>query len=61
MNEQSHKNIPDGHKRLSVSIHYNHSINDLRCAMLNGNFTTTADRQLCEQKLKQDFTPTNVA
>ena len=50
--------IRDNHKGLPVVVHYNqadHSINDLSCVILNGNFTTPADRQLYEQKLIQRF------
>ena len=52
------KGIRDNHKDLPVAVHYNqtdHSINDLSCVILNGNFTKTADRLLYEQKLKQKF------
>ena len=52
------KSIQDNHKGLPVAVHYNqadHSINDLSCVILSGNFTTTADRQLYEQKLIQRF------
>ena len=52
------KSIRDNHKGLPVAVHYNqadHSINDLSCVILSGNFTTTADRQLYEQKLIQRF------
>ena len=52
------KSIRDNHKGFPVAVHYNqadHSINDLSCVILSGNFTTTADRQLYEQKLIQRF------
>ena len=52
------KNFRYNHKSLPVAVHYNqtdHSINDLSCVILSGNFTTTADRQLYEQKLIQRF------
>ena len=52
------KSIRDYHKCLPVAVHYNqadHSINDLSCVILNGNFTTVADRQLYEQKLTPKF------
>ena len=51
------KSIRDNHKGLPVAVHYNqadHSINDLSCVILSGNFTT-ADIQLYEQKLIQRF------
>ena len=57
-NEKSKKSIRDNHKGLPVAVHYNqtdHSINDRSCVILSGNFTTTADRQLYEQKLIQRF------
>ena len=41
------KSIRDNHKGLPVAVHYNqtdHSINDLSCVILSGNFTTAADR-----------------
>ena len=47
------KSIRDNHKSLPVIVHYNqfdHSINDISSVILNGNFTTTADRQLYEEK-----------
>ena len=37
------KSIRDNHKGLPVAVHYNqtdHSINDLSCVILSGNFTT---------------------
>ena len=52
------KSIRDHHKGLPVAVHYNqadHSINDLSYVILSGNSTTTADRQLYEQKLSQKF------
>ena len=58
MNEQYKKGIRDNHKGFPVAVHYNqadHFINDLPCVILNGNFTTTADRQLHQQKLIQRF------
>ena len=52
------KSIRDNHKGLPAAVHYNqadHYINDHSCVILNRNFTTTADRQLYEQKLIQRF------
>ena len=52
------KCIRDNHKGLPVAVLYNqadHSINDLSCVILNGNFTTTADRQLYYQKIIPKF------
>ena len=52
------KSIRDNHKGLPIAVHFNqadHSINDLSCVILSGNFTTTADRQLYEQKIIQRF------
>ena len=55
--KMNHKeSIRDNHKGLPVAVHYNqadHSFNGISCVILNGNLTTTADRQLYEQKLIQ--------
>ena len=48
----------DNHKGLPVAVHYNqaaNSNNDLLYVILNGNFTTMADRQLYEQKIILKF------
>ena len=57
-NELSQKSILDSHKGIPVAKHYDqakHFINSPSCVILDGNITTTADRQFYEQKLIHKF------
>ena len=54
------KSIGDNSRGFQVAVHFNqpdHSLNDLRCAILRGDFKTTAHELICEQtfihKLKE--------
>ena len=46
------KSIRDNSRGFPVAVHFNqpdHSLNNLRCVILRGDFKTTADRPICEQ------------
>ena len=46
------KSIRDNSCGFPVAVHFNlpdHSLNNLRCVILRGDFKTTADRHICEQ------------
>ena len=51
----NHKeSIKDNSRGFSVAVHFNqtnHSLKNLRCVILRGDFKTTADRLICEQTL----------
>ena len=46
------KSIRDNSRGFPVAVHFNqpdHSLKNLRCVILRGDFKTTADRLICEQ------------
>ena len=46
------KSIRDNCRGFPVAVHFNqpdHSLNNLRCVILRGDFKTTEDRLICEQ------------
>ena len=48
------KSIRDNSRGLPVAVYFNqpdHSLKNLRCVILRGDFKTTADRLICEQTL----------
>ena len=52
------KSIRDNSRVFPVSVHFNlpdHSLKNLRCVILRGDFKTTADRLICEQTLIHKF------
>ena len=56
----SHKKIiRDNSRGFPVAVHFNqpeHSLKNLRCVILRGDFKTTADRFICEQTLIHKLT-----
>ena len=52
------KSIRDNSRGFPVAVHFNlpdHSLKNLRCVILRGEFKTTADRLICEQTLIHKF------
>ena len=52
------KSIRDNSRGFPVAVHFNlpdHSLKNLRCVILRGDFKTTADRLICEQTLIHKF------
>ena len=52
------KSIRDNSRGFPVAVHFNlpdHSLKNLRCVILRGDFKTTADRLICEQTLIYKF------
>ena len=52
------KSIRENSMGFPVAVHFNqpdHSLKNLRCVILRGDFKTTADRLICEQRLIHKF------
>ena len=52
------KSIRDNSRGFPVAVYFNlpdHSLKNLRCVILRGDFKTTADRLICEQTLIHKF------